>query len=87
MKRLEVNQAQIQEWLRAKLAQAAKIVPTDVDHHADFWTYGLSSVVAVEVAGELEEWLDLTLEPTLLWDYPTIETLSAYLYREGLKKP
>jgi acyl transferase domain-containing protein len=33
----------------------------------------------VELSGDLETWLGLTLAPTLLWDYPTIVRLANYL--------
>lgn len=45
--------------------------------------YGLDSVTAVGLAGELEEWLGRQITPTLIYDYPTIAGLIQYLLREG----
>jgi hypothetical protein len=42
----------------------------------------LDSMVGVSLAGDLEDWLGLALSPTLLWDYPTVETLTRYLAEE-----
>jgi acyl carrier protein len=33
----------------------------------------------VEMAGQLEQWLRMEIEPTLVWDYPTIDAMTAYL--------
>jgi len=41
----------------------------------------LDSVAAVGLAGELEDWLDVELPATILWDYPTIAALAEYLAR------
>ena len=41
--------------------------------------YGLDSIAALTIAGELEEQLDLELPSTLLWDCPTINDLTNFL--------
>ncbi|MFH4233318.1 acyl carrier protein, partial [Acinetobacter baumannii] len=38
--------------------------------------------VALSVSGDLEDLTKLELEPTLLWDYPTINALAEYLVSE-----
>jgi len=44
-----------------------------------FTFYGLGSVQAVSLTGDLESSWGRTLSPTLAWDYPTIELLANYL--------
>lgn len=44
--------------------------------------YGLDSIDAVTLVGELEDELDLELPSTLFWDYPTIEKSAEYLVSE-----
>ena len=61
------------------LAKSLKMAPDDVDTAVAFDRYGMDSVVAVELTGELEQRMGKKLEPTLLYDYPTIDALSAYL--------
>ena len=51
-----------------------------------FDRYGLSSMTAVLMTGEMEDWLGRTLDPTLPYDYPTIETLSQFLASPGSQK-
>jgi len=72
----------IQSWLITHLAEQVGIAPQDIDVHKSFTEYGLDSIVGVSLAGDLEDWLGLVLSPTLLWDYPTIETLAWYLAEE-----
>src|SRR2546421_12667769 len=69
----------IQAWIVAKLAEYLHMKAGDIDIHEPFATYGLASVDAVGLSGELEEWLGRELAPTLLYDYPSIESLGKYL--------
>ena len=45
-------------------------------------SYGLDSVYALSIAAELEDHLDVSLDPTLIWDHPTIDALSTALMAE-----
>ncbi len=69
----------IQAWLIAHLATVLDISPTEINIHEPFDRYGLDSLAAITLTGELEEWLDQELPVTLAWDYPNIELLSQYL--------
>ncbi|KAB8320091.1 hybrid non-ribosomal peptide synthetase/type I polyketide synthase [Tolypothrix campylonemoides VB511288] len=68
----------IETWLISKLTeQLASSKPIDIQQPlAD---YGLSSLKAVSISGELQEWLGRELSPTLLYDYPTIKSLAQHL--------
>ncbi|MFO1518605.1 MAG: AMP-binding protein [bacterium] len=72
-------QGSIQKWLVDRLAQSLSINPQQIDVKQTFLRYGLDSKEAVNLSGELEAWLGMSLPPTLLWKYPTIEALSTYL--------
>jgi len=69
----------IQVWLTDRLAAVLNISPDAIDSSESFDRYGLDSLAAITLTGDLEEWLDCELPVTLAWDYPTIELLSAYL--------
>ncbi|WNE94151.1 acyl carrier protein [Streptomyces luomodiensis] len=57
--------------------------PADaIDPGARLSDYGLDSLYVLSVAGELEDHLDISLDPTLLWDNPTIDALSEALVKE-----
>ena len=44
-----------------------------------FVRFGMDSVHAMMLVGDLEEHLDRRLPPTLAWTYPTVRTLAAHL--------
>ena len=71
--------AAVANWLVAQLAQRLRLNPQGIDLHTPFVDYGLDSVQAVSMAGDLENWLGRSLSPTLIWDFPTIDDLSRHL--------
>lgn len=72
----------IQNWLITKLSEWLAIEAATIYIQEPFANYGLSSVSAVTLAGDLEEWLGVELSPTLAYEYPTIESLARYLADE-----
>jgi acyl carrier protein len=71
--------AEIQGWLVSYLSNELKISSDQIDVKTPFDRYGLSSMTAVLMTGEMEEWLGRSLDPTLAYDYPTVEALAQYL--------
>jgi 8-amino-7-oxononanoate synthase len=69
----------IARWLTARLAAELRLLPSEIDPRRPFAEYDLDSVEAVSLTGDLEEVLSRRLSPNLLWDFPTIEVLSAHL--------
>jgi acyl carrier protein len=76
---------ELQIRLATRLAEMRKIDVQDVDITKPYSYYGLTSLELVLLASDLEEWLERPLDATLLWDYPTIESLSNHLATERLK--
>ena len=74
--------AEIQAWMSSYLAQLLALEPDEINVKIPFDRYGLDSSVAVGLTGDLEDWLDRKLDPTLLYDYPTIEALAQHLAEE-----
>ena len=74
-----MSQTKITNWLVTQLAKRLEVEPAAIHLEKDFVDYGLNSLEAVNLSGELEKFLGLRFSPTLLWDYPNIKTLSAYL--------
>lgn len=74
-----VSAETIQHWLVTHLAEELGLEPQDMDVHLPLSEYGLDSLVAMTLAGDLEEWLGLQLSPTLLWDYPVIASLAQHV--------
>lgn len=77
---------EIQEWIVAAIAARLRVQPDEVDVRRPFSEFGLDSLAMVGLVGELETWLDRPLSPTLAWDYPSIEALSAHLAEAPTRK-
>jgi len=69
----------IQDWLIDKIAEILEIEPNQIDVEQDFEEYGLESAEAINLSGDLEDYLGCRLPPTLLWEYQNIEALVQYL--------
>lgn len=69
----------IEAWLVDKLSEILEIEPNQIDVRQDFEEYGLESAEAINLSGDLEDYLGCRLPPTLLWDYQNIEALAQYL--------
>ena len=72
----------IKSWLVSQLAERLEIETNEIDIERDFIDYGLNSIEVVNLSGELENLLGRRLPPTLLLDYPTIESLAEYLVED-----
>jgi 8-amino-7-oxononanoate synthase len=69
----------VQALLVARLAEALQMDPEAIGLDEPLAAYGLDSLTAVALTGELEQWLERRLSPTLVWDYPTVRALSEYV--------
>jgi acyl carrier protein len=74
--------AQIEAWIVSYLAELLEVDSGEIDVTIPFDRYGLDSSVAVGLTGDLEDWLGTEVDPTLLYDYPTIEALVKHLSSE-----
>lgn len=74
-----MTEPQIRERLVCEIAEAASLPVDKIDSREPFASYGLASLEAVYLVGQLEDWLGLSLDATLLWDHPTIDSLASHL--------
>ena len=75
--------AEIQDWLVSYLAELMENKPDEIDVTIPFDRYGLDSSAAIGMIGDLESWIGIELDPTLPYDYPSIETLARHLAEES----
>jgi acyl carrier protein len=69
----------IEEWMVDWIARQLGLPPGEIEAGKSLMDYSLSSVTAMMLVGDLEEWLGLVLPPTLAWDYPSIAAIADYL--------
>jgi acyl carrier protein len=74
-----VSAEAIGDWLVAYIGTELGIDPRAISREAEFAEVGLGSRHSVLLAGDLEDWLGITVPPTAAWDYPTIAALSEFL--------
>ncbi|HAC64650.1 MAG TPA: acyl carrier protein [Cyanothece sp. UBA12306] len=78
------SKAVIKEWLIDLMAEQFQMEPEEIDSDQQLTRYGLDSVDGFTLVGELEEWFEeefceLEIPNTLIWDYPTINKITEYL--------
>jgi acyl carrier protein len=76
---LKISATEIKEWLIAYLADLLEIEPEQINVETTFARYGLDSSVAVVLTGDLGTLLGEELDLRVIWDYPTIASLSQHL--------
>ena len=70
----------IRTWLLNAVAAELGAPATAVTSDVEFADLGLGSRQAIMITGDLEEFLGREeLDPSLLWDYPTIDKLARHL--------
>jgi len=76
------TQIEIQNYIVNYLAELLEVKPNSIDVTITFDRYGLDSSAVLELAGELQTWLGQELDPTLFYNYPTVQALSQQLIEE-----
>ena len=67
------------DWLLKQLASKTGVSLADVGRTSKFADLGLDSIRATELADELSGWLDLRVDPTVFWNYATVDELVEHL--------
>lgn len=75
---------EIETRLLKWLGHAADVDAAELDPNRPFADYGLDSLAAVELTGQLEDGLGLKLSPTIAWTFPTAATLARHLAEQML---
>ncbi|RRR66478.1 MAG: SDR family NAD(P)-dependent oxidoreductase, partial [Candidatus Viridilinea halotolerans] len=82
----QASRSRLEAWLRGEISQVIGLAaPHTLDANAGFMDLGIDSLMAVELRNRLAAGLECTLHPTLLFDYPTLESLVVYLIEHVLK--
>jgi len=71
--------AAIQAWLVSYLSQLLEIDQNEVNVTSSFDRYGLDSSATIGLTTDLGDWLGRSIDPTITYDYPSIESLSEHL--------
>jgi acyl carrier protein len=69
----------IRSWLVDRVAYYARLPAEEIGADVPLAHYGLDSVYAFALCGDIEDGLGLVVEPVLLWDVDTITELTDHL--------
>lgn len=70
---------ELRAWLTGRVAQYLQLPTDEVDTGKPLADYGLDSVYALAICGDIEDHLDVRLDATIVWDHPTVDKLVHYL--------
>ena len=72
----------ITSWLISEIQDLLSVDAEELAVDMPLVDYGLSSMTGMILSGSIEDWLNVRLDPSVAWEYPTIESLAAYLADE-----
>ena len=77
----EQREAALREWLARRLARY--LGRLDIDPQVPLAEYGIDSLVALNLYGDVEEELHLPVDVTVVLDYPTVAALAEHLSQQA----
>ncbi|MGI5321190.1 acyl carrier protein [Actinomadura nitritigenes] len=69
----------LRAWLAGRVAYYLEREPAEIDDDAPLTSYGLDSVYAFSICGDIEDAFGLLVDPTLVWDHDSVAALAAHL--------
>ncbi|MGW4975713.1 SDR family NAD(P)-dependent oxidoreductase [Streptomyces mirabilis] len=79
----DVTSEDVRAWLTSAVAEAAGLDPLGVDPERPIAEFGLGSRQLVTLAAELSGRIGRAVEPSLVFDHPTVAALAAAVLDEG----
>ncbi|MET9641893.1 phosphopantetheine-binding protein, partial [Streptomyces virginiae] len=75
-----MKDTELETWLRRRIAELARMSSGDeISAHEPLAAYGLSSIDAVALAGELGALLGRKVSPTVAYEFPTLREILDHL--------
>ncbi|MDH6580234.1 acyl carrier protein [Kitasatospora sp. MAP5-34] len=71
---------EIRDWLRERVAFYLERPIEEIDSAARLVEYGLDSLYALTLCGDIEDEFDITVPPTLAWDFPSVNAIAEQLH-------
>lgn len=76
---MKATRRPILRWLTTQLASYLEIPATAIDPMVPLAEMGVDSVHAVSLVGDVEAHFDIDVDPTLIFDYPTLSHIADYI--------
>lgn len=75
------------DWLINRIAGFLATSPAAIETDKAFGDYGLDSAFALNLCTDLETEFGIRVEPTVAWDYPTIDDIAGHLAAQTRRVP
>ena len=69
----------VKSWIRNYIADVLQADVSAIKDDVDFVKLGLDSSSAAALVGDLEDWMGIEIDTTLIYEHTSIETLSEKL--------
>ncbi|MCV2458432.1 phosphopantetheine-binding protein [Streptomyces sp. ICN988] len=76
------NQGPVEWTLRMIACGFLLVDPSEVDIHTDLMKLGFDSITLVQLTTEIEETYGVGLEPTIVFDHPTLKAIASHLLHD-----
>ena len=76
---MNADRRSILRWLTAQLASYLEVSTTAIDPMVPLAEMGVDSVHAVSLVGDVEAHFDIDVDPTMIFDYPTLAHIAEYI--------
>jgi long-chain acyl-CoA synthetase len=77
------SSSELEERIARWLAEALDVEEKIILRHVSFSDFGVTSLMAVELAGRLCGWLGRSVPPTIAWQFSTVRSLARHFYPEA----
>jgi len=76
---MNANRRPILRWLTIRLASYLDVPANAVDAMVPLAEMGVDSVHAVSLVGDVELHFDIDVDPTMIFDYPTLSAIAEFI--------
>ena len=83
---VNLTKESLENWIINWVKENKKLEDIHIDPKESLFSYGLDSIAAVKLSGDLEQFLQRNLEPTIVWEYPCVHDLSEYIFDALLRQ-
>ncbi len=79
----------LRQWIVQWLTVRGGVEPDEIQLDRRFDDYGLDSLMAIELIGDLEDGFEVELTPSIAWEHPTVDAMAALVAAHvcGLDEP
>jgi acyl carrier protein len=73
------DETQFRDWLIERLAARLGREPSAIDADTPLADYGLDSLYALAIVDDIEDYLGIAVDATMMWDHPSVAALTSAL--------